>query len=570
MNSEENQYLRKIGSYHLVFLLGRGSTGEVYKAFDPGRNLYVAIKIYSTAIKSEQEAHSVRLRQAVSCFEREAQTLSALTHHNVAKIYSVGSTDDGMPYLVMEYVDGLSLSDMIRNKAELKYSQIADFMAQSARGLQAAYQLKILHLDIKPGNIMLTSDNVVKLVDFGQAKFFICETGPDTSPMGPEEQPPDASEKVPQSQSAPLTLGTPRYMSPEQGLGQTGQHPTTPSVDHRSDIYSLGATFYHLLAGQPPYDATTRQELIQQHIGGTYVPIHQVNPKVPAGLCEIVANMMARDPNDRYQDYDELIHDLNQEKLALLSREEGDFVPYTAFSHDSSEEWQSDTPYDISRDVQLDAPGQPGVSAFQFSTQQRLTPDKLRRILNVRVGPTATSPLGRSLLIGLGALLMLVGLFSVVWPRWWSYYAADTLRPDTALKPFALFVDRLKQLRISSHHEAYSSERYLAQIATTKKRMQKLASAYLTYEAETGMAAKSLKELAQAHYVDPSDLVDAWSNDIVLLRFERRFLSYGSDGTENTTDDILLDSSGRFLKLPAEDLINSLESKPRREAPNAF
>ncbi len=552
MDSEEKQYLRKIGSYHLIFLLGRGGTGEVYKAFDPGRNLYVAIKLYSTAIMSDEEAHKVRLRQAVSSFEREARAISALTHQNVAKIYTVRSTDDGIPYLVMEYVDGPSLSDLIRNKAELTYSQIADLMAQAAMGLQAAYQLKILHLDIKPGNIMLTSDNVVKLVDFGQAKFLMHETGPAGGPMDPE---------TPSTGERPVTptLGTPRYMSPEQGLGQTAGHPAAPSGDHRSDIYSLGATFYHLLAGQPPYDATTAQELIQQHVVGTYVPIYLVNPKVPGGLCEIVAKMMARDPNDRYQDYDELIHDLNQEKLTLLSKEEGDFVPYTASSDDSFQT-HSDTDF-VETDHDLSVP--PPLSAQQFSKHSRLAPEKLRRILDVQVGPPAKSPVGRSIFIGFGVLLMLLGFCTVVWPHWWSYSTPDSLRPGTALKPLALFVDRLKQLGVP-HRDGSSRESYLAQIAATKKRMQKLRNAFLTYEAEMGKAANSLKELARARYVEPDALADTWGNNIVLLRFERKFFSYGLDGTENTTDDILLDSSGRFLKLPAEDIIHTMESQTRQ------
>jgi len=557
MDSEEKQCLRRIGSYHLVFLLGRGGTGEVYKAFDPGRNLYVAIKLYSTAIMSEQEAHRVRLRQAVSSFEREARAISALTHQNVAKIYTVRSTDDGIPYLVMEYVDGPSLSDLIRNKAELTYSQIANLMAQAAMGLRAAYQLKILHLDIKPGNIMLTSDNEVKLVDFGQAKFLMHETWPAGDPMGPEAPGTDERPVTP-------TLGTPRYMSPEQGLGQTGQHPSVPSVDHRSDIYSLGATFYHLLAGQPPYDATTSQELIQQHVVGTYVPIYLVNPKVPGGLCEIVAKMMARDPNDRYQDYDELIHDLNQEKLTLLSKEEGDFVPYTASAHDSFQAHSDTGSVGTDHDLSVPSP----LSAQQFSKHSRLAPEKLRRILNVKVGPPAKSPVARSILIGFGVLLILLGLWTVVWPRWWSYSIPDTLRPDTALKPLTLLVDRLKQLGVP-RQEGFSRELYLAQIAATKKRMQKLRSAFLTYEAEMGKAVNSLKELAQARYVEPDALVDTWGNNIVLLRFERKFLSYGLDGTENTTDDILLDSSGRFLKLPTEDIIHTLESETRQIEPDS-
>ena len=555
MDSEEKQSLRKIGSYHLVFLLGRGGTGEVYKAFDPERNLYVAIKLYSTATMSAEETNRVTLRQAVSSFEREARAISALTHHNVAKIYTVGSTDDGIPYLVMEYVDGPSLSDLIRHKTELRYSQIADLMAQAAMGLQAAYQLKILHLDIKPGNIMLTSDNVVKLVDFGQAKFLMHETVPAAGPMGPE---------APSTGDRPVapTLGTPRYMSPEQGLGQTARHPAAPSGDHRSDIYSLGATFYHLLAGQPPYDATTSQELIQQHIAGTYVQIYLVNPKVPGGLCEIVATMMARDPNDRYQDYDELIDDLNQEKLTLLSKEEGDFVPYAASASDSFPA-HSDTGF-VETDHNLSPPSP--LSTQQFSTQSRLAPEKLRRILDVQVGPPAKSPVGRSILIGFGALLILLGLCTVVWPRWWSYSTPDALRPDTVLKPLALLVDRLKQSYIPQQ-EGFSRELYLAQIATTKKRMQKLRSAFLTYEAEMGKAVNSLRELARARFIDTDALVDAWGNDIVLLRFERKFLSYGFDGTENTTDDILLDSSGRFLKLPAEDIIHTMESQTRQIQP---
>jgi serine/threonine protein kinase len=556
MDAEEKECLRKIGPYRLVFSLGRGGTGEVYKALDPERNLEVAIKIYSTAIASEQEPDDARLRQVVSAFEREAQAISSLNHRNVAKIYNVGTTEDGIPYLVMEYIDGPSLSDLIRNKTPLSYSQIADLMAQAAAGLEAAYQVKILHLDVKPGNIMLTSDNVVKLVDFGQAKFFKHEIE-----TADEHQGPDASREDDTERQINLpTFGTPRYMSPEQGLAQSRQAAGTPPGDHRSDMYSLGATFYHLLAGQPPYDGTTAHEIIQQHINGAYVPVYVINPKVPGGLCEIIAKMMARDPGDRYQDYDELINDLNHEKLFLLSKEEGDFVPYSPFHSGLSRE----IPYEPSPTGETKEGVQSSTSAglkwdaHQFSTQPHLTSEQLRRVLGVQVGPPAKSPLRRLLLIGLGGLLILTGLLTILCPGWWVYYTGDAFRPQTALRPLGFLAHRLKDLG-TPRQKSFSQDLYAHQIESTKKRMQELRQAFLAYEADKAKSPSSLKELAQAHYLDSNALVDGWGNDIVLLRLERRFLSYGYDGTENTTDDILLDSSGRFLKLPPTDLAPSAD-----------
>ncbi len=160
---------------------------------------------------------------AVKRFEREARACAAVQHRNIASVYLVGLTEDGLPFLGMEYVDGGSLMHAIRNKVPLTFSQIARIMEEVAAALQAAHKQNVVHRDIKPANIMLTKTGEAKLVDFGLAKIFFEDSYVTQEGM---------------------VLGTPSYMAPEQGRGRP--------VDHRADIYSFGATFYHLIVGRPP------------------------------------------------------------------------------------------------------------------------------------------------------------------------------------------------------------------------------------------------------------------------------------------------------------------------------
>ncbi len=261
-------------------LLGRGGMAEVYKAWDPKLERYVALKIVS-----EEDA---RDRDFALRFEREARAASGVSHPNVAHVYGTGRYH-GRPYYVMEFVDGRSLAEILDAEGRLAGLRGVDFLRQAAEGLRAAHEKGIVHRDIKPDNLMVDAKGVLKIVDFGLAR----RLGGDV--------------KVTQTS---VVVGTPRYMSPEQALGGP--------LDHRSDIYSLGACFYHLFAGEVPFDADTPVALMMKHVGEPLVPLKARAPTVPSGVAAIVERMLAKKPEDRYQTYDELLRDVDAARAGRM------------------------------------------------------------------------------------------------------------------------------------------------------------------------------------------------------------------------------------------------------------
>ena len=251
-------------------LLGRGGMGVVYRAVETGLSRPVAIKILPETALTDNDA--------VQRFDREARIVAQLNHPNIAQIYGIGQVDDA-PYYVMEYIEGRSLEEILKEKGRLAGTRGVKIMIQAAKGLKAASEQGVIHRDIKPGNLMVTEDDKVKVVDFGIAKAFQDDTF---------------------KTATGLIMGTPRYLSPEQGRG-------VEKLDMRSDIYSLGATFYHMVTGNPPFDADNPITLIQKHITKPVVAIQEFNANVPEKLCNIIYRMLEKLPADRFQDYNELI-----------------------------------------------------------------------------------------------------------------------------------------------------------------------------------------------------------------------------------------------------------------------
>ncbi len=263
---------KDIQGLRVVGLLGRGGMGEVYKAFDARLQRTVAIKVVSELYALDKD-FSAR-------FAREARSASAVNHPNVAQIFSSGEIDQ-RPYYVMEYVEGRSLADLLGESGHLGGRRSLEFLLQAAEGLRAAAEAGIVHRDIKPANMMVDAKGRLKIVDFGLARRL--------------------AEDVRVTRSDHV-LGTPTYLSPEQAQGQ--------EVDQRSDIYSLGASFYHLLSGTPPFEGDTPVAVILKHVGDPLPPLREKNPRVPAAVAAIIERMMAKDPRDRYPGYDPLIADL--------------------------------------------------------------------------------------------------------------------------------------------------------------------------------------------------------------------------------------------------------------------
>ena len=266
-----------IGAYSIVERLGVGGMGVVYKCRDEPLHRFVAIKILRRKYAGDEH---YRRR-----FQREAQTIASLSHPSVAHVYGIGELErpEGpLTYIVMEYVEGPSLEALLHKEGRIPLPKAAALLRQTALGLREAFWKGIVHRDIKPSNIIVTASGGVKIVDFGLAKELKGQNS-----MTDEG----------------IVLGTPHYISPEQGQGRP--------VDHRSDVYSLGSTFYHMLTGRPPFEGNSQVSVIVAHVNDTPRAPHEVDPELPEAASHVVLKMMAKAAEDRYQNYDDLIEDLD-------------------------------------------------------------------------------------------------------------------------------------------------------------------------------------------------------------------------------------------------------------------
>jgi serine/threonine protein kinase len=256
-----------LGPYNVLDRLGGGGMGTVILAEHVRMRRLVALKVLPASCAADPEL--------VARFHREAKAGAALDHPNVVRVYDFKRAGD-VHFLAMEYVDGLDLHQLVERRGPLSAPRAAHYIRQAAAGLHAVHQASLVHRDIKPSNLLLSRSGIVKILDLGLARFFHEE-----------------DDLTRQSAGAPV-LGTADYLAPEQARD-------SHAVDIRADIYSLGATFYYLLSGQPPFpDGAVGQKLIAHQVKEP-TPLRDLRPDVPAELAALVARMMAKDPADRYQ-----------------------------------------------------------------------------------------------------------------------------------------------------------------------------------------------------------------------------------------------------------------------------
>jgi serine/threonine-protein kinase len=253
--------------YLMLARLGEGGMGRVYLAEHVKMTRQCAIKVMNPSLINDTES--------ATRFAREASNAARILHPNVAAVFDYGEADK-IVYLVMEYVDGESLSAIIRREGALDPRRAVDIARQVADGLAAAHELGIIHRDLKPDNVIVARSRshreIPKVVDFGIAKAM-------------SESPQDAL-----TRSGPV-IGTPEYMSPEQLLGDP--------VDARADVYSLGCILYQMLTGQPAFAADTREQMIRRRLHEAPPHIRDVMPELPARLDTVIAHMLARSSGDR-------------------------------------------------------------------------------------------------------------------------------------------------------------------------------------------------------------------------------------------------------------------------------
>ncbi|HET6423105.1 MAG TPA: serine/threonine-protein kinase, partial [Planctomycetaceae bacterium] len=261
-----------LSKYKLLSLLGKGGMSSVFLAEHTLMRRRCAIKV----LPHKRVADSSYLAR----FHREAQAVASLDHPNIVRAYDVDhqtERDTDIHFLVMEYVEGQSLQELVGRSGPCPLVDAVDYVRQAAIGLSHAHQAGLVHRDIKPGNLLRDQHGVVKILDLGLARFF-------------DNQ---GEEQALTIQHDEKVLGTADYLAPEQALD-------SHSVDARADIYSLGCTLYFLLTGHPPFTEGTLTQRLMAHQTKEPPPVEQDRPDVPASLITIVRKMMAKKPDDRY------------------------------------------------------------------------------------------------------------------------------------------------------------------------------------------------------------------------------------------------------------------------------
>ena len=261
------------GRYEVQEIIGVGGMSVVYKAYDNVDDRIVAVKI----LKDEFLQNDDFVRR----FKNESKAIAVMSHPNIVKVYDV-SFGEKLQYIVMEYVDGITLKEYIQKQGAITWNDALYFTTQILRALQHAHDKGIVHRDIKPQNIMLLADGHIKVTDFGIARFSRSETKTLTE----------------------NAIGSVHYISPEQAKGEF--------TDERADIYSLGVVLYEMLAGRVPFDADSAVSVALMQVQADAKRLIDINPDIPRGVEQICAHAMEKNPANRYQSATEMLFDVEE------------------------------------------------------------------------------------------------------------------------------------------------------------------------------------------------------------------------------------------------------------------
>ena len=267
------------GRYELDGVVGRGGMAEVYKARDLRLDRVVAVKTLREDLARDQTFQAR--------FRREAQSAASLNHPSIVAVYDTGEDNTGnshVPFIVMEFVDGRTIRDLLRDDRRLLPERALEITDGVLRALDYSHRAGIVHRDIKPGNVMLNRQGEIKVMDFGIARAV-------------------ADTQATMTQTAQV-IGTAQYLSPEQARGER--------VDARSDLYSVGCLLYELLTGRPPFTGDSPVAIAYQHVRENPIPPSRVDPELPAWADAIVLRAMEKDPADRYQSAADMRSDIQR------------------------------------------------------------------------------------------------------------------------------------------------------------------------------------------------------------------------------------------------------------------
>lgn len=263
------------GRYEIKEIIGVGGMANVYRAYDSIDDRTVAVKI----LRDEHMQNDELLRR----FRNESKAIAVLSHPNIVRVYDVSFNED-IQYIVMEYIDGITLKEYIEQQKVLRWKEAVHFTVQILRALQHAHDKGIVHRDIKPQNIMLLADGTIKVADFGIARFA----------------------RASQQTVTDKAIGSVHYISPEQAKGDV--------TDEKSDIYSVGVMLYEMTTGKLPFDAESPVSVALQQIQSQPKRPRSINPDIPEGLEDIIIRAMQKDPARRYQSAAEMLRDIDEFK----------------------------------------------------------------------------------------------------------------------------------------------------------------------------------------------------------------------------------------------------------------
>jgi serine/threonine protein kinase len=281
----EGQDQSQIPGYQLICRVGKGAMATVYKARQNSLDRIVAIKVLPKRMSDNKEF--------VDRFYYEGRAAARLSHNNIVQAIDVGSSPKGYHYFVMEYIEGKTLYDMMvppphGDGHQFSEAEALEITIQMADALAHAHQRGLIHRDVKPKNIILTSGGVAKLTDLGLARA--------------------TDDRAAAEAEAGKAYGTPYYISPEQIRGDV-------DIDHRADMYSLGATMYHLVTGRPPFEADSPAAVMHKHLKAPLTPADHVNTALSAGVGEIIDVAMAKKREERYPTMEEMLEDLRAVRM---------------------------------------------------------------------------------------------------------------------------------------------------------------------------------------------------------------------------------------------------------------
>lgn len=266
------------GKYRLLDMIGEGGMGKVYLCEHRRMQRMVAIKVLPVRLANDEAARER--------FDREARAIASLNHMNIVQAYDIDS-HEGMHYIVMEFVDGVSLQGLVAVRGPLPVSRAVNYLGQAAEGLQHGHEMGLVHRDIKPANLLLARDGTIKVLDYGLARFFD-----------------NRGDDFTRRHEGNSIIGTADYLAPEQAIDCS-------DVDVRADLYALGCTAYYLFTGQPPFgrEIPTHTKLLM-HQSKDPTPLRELRPDLDPALCEVFRKLMIKDPKLRFQQPKEVVEAL--------------------------------------------------------------------------------------------------------------------------------------------------------------------------------------------------------------------------------------------------------------------